>query len=87
MLLLVSTAAQSLHGGIGIGPAILARIGLINRTVPADRLDAVCEEYCQKLVGGATNALRWTKIASRKARTPLYRTLGLAGDKPIWLCD
>jgi enoyl-CoA hydratase len=38
------------------------RIGLINRSVTADRLDAVCEEYCQKLLNGATNALRWTKV-------------------------
>ncbi|MCJ1962345.1 enoyl-CoA hydratase/isomerase family protein [Novosphingobium mangrovi (ex Hu et al. 2023)] len=38
------------------------RIGLINRCVPADELDAVVEDYCRKLTGGAPQALRWTKV-------------------------
>lgn len=39
------------------------RIGLINHVVPAEELDAKVDVIVQKLVGGATQAIRWTKIA------------------------
>lgn len=51
------------------------RIGLINRCVPAEKLDAVVEDYCHKLTGGAPQALRWTKVLThlelRRAGTAL----------------
>ena len=40
-----------------------ARIGLINRAVPADELDRVVEEFAQRLAAGAARAIQWTKLA------------------------
>jgi enoyl-CoA hydratase len=39
-----------------------AEIGLVNHCVPADELDARVEAFCQKLLTGATDAIRWTKV-------------------------
>ncbi|MDP2228650.1 MAG: enoyl-CoA hydratase-related protein [Moraxellaceae bacterium] len=38
------------------------RIGLINRAVPAEALDATVDELSQKLLDGPRDAIRWTKI-------------------------
>jgi enoyl-CoA hydratase len=47
------------------GDAILgeeaARIGLINRAVPAADLDKTVDEFAQKLAAGAPKAIAWTK--------------------------
>lgn len=37
-------------------------IGLINYSLPTDELDAAVDAYCQRLLDGATNAIRWTKV-------------------------
>jgi enoyl-CoA hydratase len=39
-----------------------AEIGLINHCLPADALDAAVDAFCQRLLAGATQAIRWTKI-------------------------
>lgn len=39
-----------------------AEIGLINHSVPASELDALVEEYCNRLLAGAQKAIRYTKI-------------------------
>lgn len=39
-----------------------ARMGLINRAVPADQLDQVVEEMALRLINGPTRAIRWTKM-------------------------
>lgn len=39
------------------------RIGLINRCVPADELDAVVDAMAQRLANGATKAIQWTKTS------------------------
>jgi enoyl-CoA hydratase len=39
-----------------------AEIGLINHAVPADQLDAAVDALCQRLLDGAPNAIRWTKV-------------------------
>ena len=39
-----------------------AEIGLINHCLPADELDGAVDAFCQRLLGGATQAIRWTKI-------------------------
>lgn len=39
-----------------------AEIGLINHCVPAGDLDAVVGDMCRRLLDGAPNAIRWTKI-------------------------
>jgi enoyl-CoA hydratase len=38
-------------------------IGLINHAVAAAALDATVDAFCQKLLNGSTNAIRWTKVA------------------------
>jgi enoyl-CoA hydratase len=38
-----------------------AEIGLINHCVPASELDAAVDAFCQRLLDGAPNAIRWTK--------------------------
>jgi enoyl-CoA hydratase len=40
-----------------------ARIGLINRAVPAEDLDRVVDEYAQRLAQGAARAIQWTKLS------------------------
>ena len=39
-----------------------AEIGLINHSVPAEELDAVVTALCDRLLNGATKAIRWTKV-------------------------
>ncbi|HMP57318.1 MAG TPA: enoyl-CoA hydratase-related protein, partial [Novosphingobium sp.] len=39
-----------------------AEIGLVNHCVPLDQLDAKVDELCAKLLNGATQAIRYTKI-------------------------
>lgn len=39
-----------------------AEIGLINHSVPAQELDAAVEALCNRLLNGATKAIRWTKV-------------------------
>jgi len=40
-----------------------ARIGLINRALPADQLDAAVDDIAQKLANGASRAIQWTKLS------------------------
>ncbi|WP_336968671.1 enoyl-CoA hydratase/isomerase family protein [Sphingobium aromaticiconvertens] len=37
-------------------------IGLINYSLPAAELDEAVDAFCQRLLNGASNAIRWTKI-------------------------
>lgn len=39
-----------------------AEIGLINYSLPAGELDEAVDAFCQQLLSGAPNAIRWTKI-------------------------
>ena len=41
-----------------------AAIGLINHTVEAEALDARVDAFCQRLLAGATQAIRWTKVTA-----------------------
>ncbi len=38
-----------------------AQMGLINHAVPPAELDARVDEFCDRLAGGAVQAIRWTK--------------------------
>jgi enoyl-CoA hydratase len=38
------------------------QIGLINYSLPAAELDAAVDAFCQRLLNGSTNAIRWTKV-------------------------
>jgi enoyl-CoA hydratase len=40
-----------------------ARIGLINKAVPAEQLDEVVDAYALRLAGGAARAIQWTKLS------------------------
>jgi len=44
-----------------------ARIGLINRALPAAQLDAVVDEMAQRLANGASRAIQWTKLSVNTA--------------------
>jgi enoyl-CoA hydratase len=39
-------------------------IGLINHAVPSDELDEAVRAFCLKLLRGATQAIRWTKVTA-----------------------
>lgn len=36
-------------------------IGLINHCVPAEELDSAVDAFCEKMLNGSKNAIRWTK--------------------------
>jgi enoyl-CoA hydratase len=48
------------------GDLVLAKkaeeIGLVNHCVPAAELDAAVDAFCEKLLKGSQNAIRWTKV-------------------------
>ena len=49
-----------------LDPKELAALGIINRAVPADQLDAVVDEFVTRLLKRARYALAWTKrVANR----------------------
>lgn len=58
----LARAKEYLFTGEILTAAKAAEIGLINHCVPADQLDAKVDELCGKLLGGATQAIRYTKI-------------------------
>jgi enoyl-CoA hydratase len=37
-------------------------IGLINHCVPATELDSAVDAFCERLLKGSSNAIRWTKV-------------------------
>jgi enoyl-CoA hydratase len=37
-------------------------IGLVNHCLPASELDAAVQAFCDRLLGGAMQAIRWTKV-------------------------
>ncbi len=39
-----------------------AQIGLVNHALPLQELDGAVDAFCQKLLNGSTNAIRWTKV-------------------------
>ena len=46
------------------------RIGLINHAVPADELDARVDAFADRLAGGASMAIKWTKRAINAGLKP-----------------
>ena len=63
-LLGYARAKHYLFTGEPLTGAEAARIGLIYRAVPADELDAVVDEYAQRLANGASKAIQWTKLSA-----------------------
>ncbi len=58
----LAKAKEFLLTGELIAAAKAAEIGLINHALPADELDAAVDGFCAKLLGGATLAIRYTKM-------------------------
>lgn len=56
-------AKEFLMTGDLIPAAEAARIGLINRAVPLEELDATVQAFARRLASGATKAIRWTKMS------------------------
>lgn len=54
-------AKQYLLSGDFLSARDAQSIGLINFAVPADELDALVDEWAQKIANGAQKAIRWTK--------------------------
>lgn len=57
----LARAKEYLLTGEALGAQKAAEIGLINHCLPAEELDAAVEAFCQRLLAGAQNAIRWTK--------------------------
>ena len=58
----LARAKEYLFTGDLIKAEKAAEIGLINHCVPADELDEAVDAFCQKLLGGAMEAIRATKV-------------------------
>jgi len=39
-----------------------AEIGLVNHALPPEELDGAVDAFCQRLLNGSPNAIRWTKV-------------------------
>ncbi len=57
----LSRAKEFLLTGDLIPAPRAAEMGLINYALPADELDAAVDAFCDKLLAGAQQAIRWTK--------------------------
>lgn len=57
----LARAKEYLLTGDLISAQRAAEIGLINYALPADELDAAVDAFCDKLLRGAQQAIRWTK--------------------------
>jgi enoyl-CoA hydratase len=55
-------AKEYLMTGMLIPAAKAAEIGLVNHAVPDAQLDERVDAFCDQLVAGATEAIRWTKV-------------------------
>jgi enoyl-CoA hydratase len=57
-----SRAKEYLMTGDLIPARKAEEIGLINHCLPAAELDAAVDAFCQRLLNGSANAIRWTKV-------------------------
>lgn len=60
-------AREYLFTGDAIPAPEAARMGLISRSVPPDQLDEAVYTLARRIAGGATKAIRWTKITTNMA--------------------
>jgi enoyl-CoA hydratase len=58
----LARAKEYLLTGDLLGAVKAAEIGLINHALPAAELDAAVDAFCQRLLCGATQAIRYTKM-------------------------
>lgn len=72
-------ARKYLFTGDLMSAAEAERMGLITEVVPAQELDAAVHALAQKLVQGATKAIRWTKITTNLPLKQLFHSYFDAG--------
>ncbi len=58
----LSRAKEFLLTGELLSAQQAAEIGLINHCLGADELDAAVDAFCDRLLSGARDAIRWTKV-------------------------
>jgi enoyl-CoA hydratase len=58
----LSRAKEYLLTGDLLSAQKAAEIGLINHCLPADQLDGAVDTFCERLLSGAQQAIRWTKM-------------------------
>jgi enoyl-CoA hydratase len=58
----LARAKEYLLTGDLLGAKKAAEIGLVNHALPANELDAAVAAFCQRLLDGASGAIRWTKV-------------------------
>jgi len=68
-------AKEFLLTGDRIAAGRASEIGLINRAVPAGQLDAEVDALADRLAGGATKAIRWTKVTANIALKQLAHSM------------
>ncbi len=78
------TARRLLLTGELIDAAEAARVGLVNRVVPADQLLGVAFDWCRSLAAGGPKALATTKALLRRCSThgPAVEELAKASAEP-----
>ena len=64
MLVGLPVAKRYLLTGDPLSAVEAAALGMINEAVPADQLDAKVTEFARRLAGGATQAIRFTKVVA-----------------------
>ena len=72
-------AKEFLFTGGRIEARRAAEIGLINRAVPPGHLDGEVDALAERLAGGATKAIRWTKVTVNIALKQLAASMMDAG--------
>ncbi|GGC53464.1 enoyl-CoA hydratase/isomerase family protein [Chelatococcus reniformis] len=72
-------AKEFLLTGDRIAAPRAAEIGLINHAVPGDELDAAVDAFADRLAGGATKAIRWSKVTTNIALRQLATAMMDAG--------
>jgi len=68
-------AKEYLMTGDPIPAPEAARMGLINRAVPEDKLDEDVYGLARRLASGARNAIRWTKVTTNVALKQLAHSI------------
>ena len=58
----IARAKEYLLTGELLSATKAAEMGLINHALPVEELDAAVDAFCAKLLGGATQAIRYTKM-------------------------
>jgi enoyl-CoA hydratase len=58
----LARAKEYLLTGELLTAARAAEIGLVNHVLPAAELDGAVEAFCNRLLAGASQAIRWTKV-------------------------